>query len=137
MGHHLRVLEAQDVQCVFVVRRIHTLAMSSPEILASHYAAFGQIMEVLVPHSRVKHRFSRHCCGQLRTRPGSIGFVVMADARAVEAVLRAGREQTVAGKRIIVEPFKSAPAKPQQKRSGSSTPPASTSAGPGEPALEL
>lgn len=111
----MQVLEAQDVQCVFVVRRINTLALSSPEILASHYSAFGPVKEVLVPHSRVKARFSRQAAGHLRTRPGSIGFVIMADANTVEAVLQAGREQTVAGKRIIVEPFMSALTKPNKQ----------------------
>lgn len=43
-----------------------------------------------------------------RRRPGSIGFVVMADPEIVERIVQLGRQQTIAGKCVLVEPFEAA-----------------------------
>jgi hypothetical protein len=103
IGGQLRALEDEHPQCVFIVRRCHSLGFQSSELLAQHYSEFGQVRRVLVMPSTVKCAPKK---AATRVRPGSIGFIVMADAGSVERILREGGEQTVAGKTVTVGRFR-------------------------------
>jgi hypothetical protein len=108
IGAQLRMLEAEeDPRRVLVARRCHTLGFQSEQLLAEHCSEFGRVSRVLVMHSRVKH--SKRAGAPLRLRPGSIGFIVMAEAESAERILREGAERTVAGKRVEVGPFRRPP----------------------------
>jgi hypothetical protein len=108
VSSHLRLVYKEDSRCVFVVRRITSLGFQSDDVLAMHYSRFGQVRRVLVPQSKVKAQHSRRRETKWRIRPGSIGFVVMVDSQSVDRILRAGREQMMAGTSIIVEQFQPA-----------------------------
>jgi hypothetical protein len=99
----LRALADEHPHCVFIARRCHTLGFQSEELLAQHYSKFGQVRRVLVMPSTVKCSLKNTA---KRVRPGSIGFIVMADAESVERILQEGGEQTVAGKGITVGRFR-------------------------------
>jgi hypothetical protein len=100
---HLTELSAEDPESIFIARRINKLGFRSREILHQHFAQYGVVSRVLVAHSKVKpFRDSR---GQLRTRPGGLGLIVMRDAATVRAILSNGEEQMVAGQQIRVQCF--------------------------------
>jgi hypothetical protein len=101
LGMHLADLQGEDPRKVFIARRINRMGLKSQEILAKHYSAYGEVSRVLVAPSKVKHFKS----SQPRIRPGSLGFVVMANASSVDRILAAGREQAVAGCFISIGPF--------------------------------
>ncbi|CAK0834654.1 unnamed protein product [Prorocentrum cordatum] len=103
MGSHMRSLQGEDPQRMLVARRCHTLGFDSAEILTSHFSQFGRVSKVLVAHSKVRPR--RDCVHSARTRPGSIAFVLMADAAAIEGIWQSGGVQMVAGRWISIEPF--------------------------------
>jgi hypothetical protein len=116
IGGQLRALEDEHPQCVFVARRCHTLGFQSDEMLARHFSKFGQVRRALVMPSTVKCTPKK---AATRVRPGSIGFIVMADVESVERILQEGSEQTVAGKSIKVGRFRhSQPLSPKQPGNG-------------------
>ncbi|CAK0887271.1 unnamed protein product [Prorocentrum cordatum] len=106
IGDQLKLLQREhDHQCVFVARRLHTLSFASERLVASHFSAFGQVKRVLIAHTKA----TRSLEAAARVRPGSIGFVVMAHASAVTRILESGSQQVVAGKSIVLEPFRPGP----------------------------
>jgi len=73
--------------------------------LLAHYTLFGEVSQVLVPHSKaIRDRNAK--AQHLRIRPGSFGFVVMGDPETCQRVLDLGKEQEVSGQRVVVEPFR-------------------------------
>mmetsp|Transcript_123279 Transcript_123279/g.310297 ORF Transcript_123279/g.310297 Transcript_123279/m.310297 type:complete len:811 (+) Transcript_123279:41-2473(+) len=100
---HLTQLQKEDQSHVFIVRGISRMGFKSQEILEAYCAKFGNVLRVMVAHSKVKP-FRGDGKGA-RIRPGSLGFVVMDSAESVSRVLAAGEEQTVAGCRIRFERF--------------------------------
>jgi len=131
LGVHLTHLQGEDPKCVFIARRITGLGFQSQDLLASHFSQFGKVTKVLVAHSKVKP--FRRPGVKSRTRPGSLGFIVMEDAEAVEKILSAASQQTVAGCQISVEPFEQI-AKPREgaaSTAGDSTTTAGESTTPG------
>lgn len=100
---HLTELSTEDPECIFIARRINKLGFRSREILRNHYSQFGEVARVLVAHSKVKP--FRDSSGQLRTRPGGLGLLVMKKADSVNTILGAGEEQMVAGHQIRVQRF--------------------------------
>jgi hypothetical protein len=103
LGMQLEKVQEEEPNCVFIARKISGMGFQSNDMLAAHYLKYGSVSKVLVAHSKVKPTH-----GQPRIRPGSLGFVVMACAKSVQAILAEGKEQTVAGHRICVEPFERA-----------------------------
>ncbi|CAK0890438.1 unnamed protein product, partial [Prorocentrum cordatum] len=115
IGAQLKMLEEEeDPGRVLVARRCHALGFESEQLLVNHCSQFGRVSRVLVMHSRVKQKHKP--TGPVRLRPGSIGFIVMAEAEGAERVLQAGAEQTVAGRRLEVGPFRRP--SPQQRAAG-------------------
>ncbi|CAE7242935.1 unnamed protein product [Symbiodinium natans] len=103
LGTHLTQLQSQNPRCVFITRKINGMGFQSKEILSTFYGQYGNVVEVLVAHSKVKSLRGQDA--QSRTRPGSLGFVVMDSPEAVAKILAAGANQRVAGHTIRVEPF--------------------------------
>lgn len=129
IGMHLTQLQNEDPKCVFIARRVSGMGFQSQDILARHFGEYGKVLQVLVAHSKVKP--FRRPGAQSRIRPGSLGFIVMADPQSVERILAVGMEQTVCGCRISVEPFEKI-AKPREtatSSAGDSTTTASTNTG--------
>ena len=65
----LNVLDFEDEQSIFIVRRISKLGFTAQESLGSFFANFGFVRRILLLPSRGK--------GDSRSRPASMGFVVM------------------------------------------------------------
>ncbi|CAK0855007.1 unnamed protein product [Prorocentrum cordatum] len=111
IGGLLRSLreEGEDPDCMFIARGARSLGFQSHDLLLQHFSRFGRVARVLVAHSRVKkyHGKGRRQVGAMRLRPGNFAFIVMASAEGLERVFGEGAEQTVMGKRVSVEPFKS------------------------------
>mmetsp|Transcript_34128 Transcript_34128/g.77873 ORF Transcript_34128/g.77873 Transcript_34128/m.77873 type:complete len:678 (-) Transcript_34128:136-2169(-) len=103
LGMHLTELQGEDPRHVFIARRISRMGFRSQEVLAKHYSQYGKVCRVLVAHSKVK-AFQK-ASSQPRIRPGSLGFVVMDSMESVQNIFDIGKEQTVAGCHIRVEPF--------------------------------
>jgi hypothetical protein len=116
LGMQLEKVQEENPNCVFIARKISGMGFHSQDMLAEHYAKYGTVSKVLVAHSKVKPTH-----GQPRIRPGSLGFVVMACAKSVHAILEDGKEQTVAGHRICVEPFERAARCQEKTTEGAST----------------
>jgi len=100
---HLTQLSKEDPKCIFIARRINKLGFRSREVLRAHFSHYGEVYKVLVAHSKVKP--FRDSDGQLKTRPGGLGLVVMKNAAVVEKILAEGEEQLVAGHQIRVSGF--------------------------------
>merc|ERR1719247_3449685 len=99
---HLRALTNVEPDCVFLVRKINRLGFDSPKTLGAHYSRYGTVENVLVAHSHVKSQNRHHAP---RLRPSGLGFVVMGEKEAVDAILQEGPEQMIAGQRIRVHVF--------------------------------
>jgi len=100
---YLQELRDRDPRCVFIARRINKLGFQSKKQLDQHYSQFGEVVQVLVAHSKVKP-FPNS--GALpRTRPGNFGLVVMKSHDAVGRVLAQGVEQNIGGVDILVHRF--------------------------------
>jgi len=99
----LMELSTEDPRSIFITRRINKLGFRSREILHQHYNQYGEVSRVLVAHSEVKP--FRDSNGQLRTRPGGLGLIVMRDPASVTPILALGEEQMVAGHMIRVQRF--------------------------------
>eukprot|EP00929_Paragymnodinium_shiwhaense_P078704 TRINITY_DN40812_c0_g1_i1.p1 TRINITY_DN40812_c0_g1~~TRINITY_DN40812_c0_g1_i1.p1 ORF type:complete len:980 (-),score=133.53 TRINITY_DN40812_c0_g1_i1:287-3226(-) len=105
LGSHLTTLQEEDQDKVFIARRIASMGFRSQELLTEYFSQYGEVERVLVAHSTV--RVSRRAAR--RIRPGSLGFVVMKDAEAVERILATGIDHTVAGvHKICVNRFEQA-----------------------------
>merc|ERR1719464_2261340 len=126
LGMHLTELQEEDPRCVFIARRISSMGFRSQELLATHYSHHGEVRRVLVAHSKVKP--FRSTGTKPRIRPGSLGFIVMATAESVASILGTGKEQTVAGCGILVEPFEQT-ATPSECRAASTAESTSTGTG--------
>lgn len=100
---HLTELSTEDPECIFITRRINKLGFRSREVLHQHFSQYGDVSRVLVAHSKVKP--FRDSSGQLRTRPGGLGLIVMRKAASVRSILSLGEEQMVAGHQIRVQCF--------------------------------
>lgn len=100
---YLTELLTEDPDCIFITRRINKLGFRSREILKGHFSLYGEVLRVLVAHSKVKP--FRDSSGQMRTRPGGLGLVVMRSADDVRSILALGEEQEVAGHQIRVQSF--------------------------------
>jgi len=100
---YLIELSKEDASRIFIARGINKLGFRSRELLCQHYEQYGQVSRVLVANSKVKPY--RDYSGQLRTRPGGLGIIVMAQAASVKRILSMGEEQLVGGQNIKVQCF--------------------------------
>jgi len=103
---NLRDLSDLEPSCVLMVRKINRLGLESPSSLEAYFSKFGTVEKVMVSHSRAKSIFGR---GAARVRPAGLGFLKMATAEEVKAVLAAGAEHEVEGVIISAHPFESRP----------------------------
>lgn len=99
---HLRDLQTVDSSRIVLVRKINRLGFDSPKMLEDHYKNYGCVERVLVAHSHVKSPYRRYV---KRLRPSGLGFVVMSSIAEVDAILKDGIEQSVAGALIKVQRF--------------------------------
>lgn len=103
---HLKEVSSEDPACIFVARKIHTLGFHSHKKLREHYSQYGPVSRVLVAHRKLKAIPDSY--GQMglpRTRPGSLGLIIMRNAASVQKILALGEEHVVAGHKIRVEIF--------------------------------
>eukprot|EP00929_Paragymnodinium_shiwhaense_P071672 TRINITY_DN36419_c0_g1_i1.p1 TRINITY_DN36419_c0_g1~~TRINITY_DN36419_c0_g1_i1.p1 ORF type:complete len:1021 (-),score=191.97 TRINITY_DN36419_c0_g1_i1:409-3471(-) len=100
---HLMQVRSENPECIFIARRINKLGFRSREILRHHYTQYGEVSRVLVAHSKVKA--FRDSSGELRTRPGGLGLVVMKSAATTRKILALGEEHFIAGHSIRVQCF--------------------------------
>jgi len=119
LGMHLTELQGEDPRQVFIARRISRMGFRSQEVLAKHYSQYGKVCRVLVAHSKVK-AFQK-AGSQPRIRPGSLGFVVMGSIESVQKIFAVGKEQTVAGCHIRIEPFEHTTNKAKSSNGSGST----------------
>lgn len=101
MRMQLQALQEADPGTVLIARRIHRLGFNSAQKLSEHFLSYGEVREVLVPHSRVKASPGRRA----RTRPAAIGFIVMASSDVAELALAGGSEHVVEGVQVNVQAF--------------------------------
>jgi hypothetical protein len=103
LSMHLTELQAEDPACIFIARRISRMGFRSQQALFRHFSKFGKVKRVLVANSKVKP--FRNYQAEPRIRPGSLGFVVMQSANSLPKIFNAGREQTICGCPVVIEPF--------------------------------
>lgn len=97
---HLIELKNKDPQCVFIVRGINKLGFHSRDVLWQHFSQYGQVRMVLVSHSKTR---VSNC--HYRTRPSSVGHVVMNNPAEVQSVFAAGKNQSIQGQMVHMERF--------------------------------
>jgi len=95
MQEILNTLESVDERRVMIVRKIKKLGFKSASRLREHFEQFGLVDNVYVSHSHL----------QSRTRPASLGFVVMESEEASRSALELGSEQDVGDFTIVVGSF--------------------------------
>uniref|UniRef100_A0A6T1A7T4 RRM domain-containing protein n=1 Tax=Alexandrium monilatum TaxID=311494 RepID=A0A6T1A7T4_9DINO len=122
----LMQLQDEDPRCMFITRQISRMGFRSQTLLRKHYSKYGQVNRVFAVNSKVKP--FRNASSEPRVRSGSLGFVVMASPEVVDQILALGKEQTVAGFHIRVEPFEKTP-KSHHSRTVASAETTSTSTG--------
>jgi hypothetical protein len=100
--NHLKTIEAGRI---LLARKINRLGFDSAAVLTAHYSTYGCVEHVFVPRSRSVAR-SQSNRPFVRKRPSGIGFVVMTESQAVDAILRDGEVQSVAGVTVYLQRFR-------------------------------
>jgi hypothetical protein len=104
----LSLLSADADSQILTVRRIHKLGFESAQVLRAHFSSFGVVDKILLLPSRRKITSGRGT-GCARTRPSSMGFVVMKDVASVDMALleRLSEDNThnVCGFKLVVQKF--------------------------------
>ncbi|KAF4728038.1 hypothetical protein FOZ63_014715, partial [Perkinsus olseni] len=100
----LQELDEEDENCISIVRRIHKFGFKSPVFLREYFEEYGQVRKVLVAHSR-QLQPGPNDTTRTRSRPASLGFVLMADSESVQRILADGPVHMVADVEITVHPF--------------------------------
>lgn len=104
LRNYLIALKDEAPSRIFIARRLNKLGFKSSEIIQQHFALYGKVKTVLVPHSKVKPWLSNDR-QTARVRPGSLGIIVMEDSKSVKQILALGEEQIIAGHTLIVQRF--------------------------------
>lgn len=102
---YLNYLKQIDSGRILLVRKINHLGFDSAAVLTSHYTAYGSVEHVFVPRSRSVAR-SQSNRPFVRKRPSGIGFVVMGECQAVDAILQDGEAQSVGGVTVYLQRFR-------------------------------
>ncbi|EER11872.1 hypothetical protein Pmar_PMAR015579 [Perkinsus marinus ATCC 50983] len=100
----LQELDEEDENCIFIVRRIHKFGFKSPVFLREYFEEYGQVCKVLVAHSR-QLQSGPHDTTRTRSRPASLGFVLMGDSESVQRILADGPTHKIADVEITVHHF--------------------------------
>lgn len=114
LGSYLNYLKQIDAGRILLARKINRLGFNSAAVLTEHYSAYGHVEHVFVPRSRSVARPQSNR-PFVRSRPSGIGFVVMSDSQAVDAILEHGevvngekgvaKAQSVAGETVHLQRF--------------------------------
>jgi len=103
---HLKEVNSGNQACIFVARKIQTLGFHAHKKLREHYSQYGEVTRVLIANRKLKGIADSHGrIGLPRTRPGSLGLIVMKSEASVRKILAGGEDQHVAGHLIRVEEF--------------------------------
>jgi len=102
---YLNYLKQIDAGRILLARKINRLGFDAAAVLTAHYTAYGSVKHVFVPRSRSVAR-SQSNRPFVRKRPSGIGFVVMAESQAVDAILQDGEVQSVAGVTVYLQRFR-------------------------------
>ncbi|EER04170.1 hypothetical protein Pmar_PMAR019587 [Perkinsus marinus ATCC 50983] len=100
----LQELDEEDENCIFIVRRIHKFGFKSPVFLREYFEGYGQVCKVLVAHSR-QLQPGPHDTTRTRSRPASLGFVLMGASESVQRILADGPTHKIADVEITVHHF--------------------------------
>jgi hypothetical protein len=92
----LAVLDSEREECIFIVRKISKLGFGAYDSIRSYFSVYGTVKRVLLLPSRGK--------ADSRTRPASMGFVVMSNPYECVSVLSSSSHR-VANVDIHVEKF--------------------------------
>eukprot|EP00929_Paragymnodinium_shiwhaense_P123246 TRINITY_DN9687_c0_g1_i2.p1 TRINITY_DN9687_c0_g1~~TRINITY_DN9687_c0_g1_i2.p1 ORF type:complete len:413 (+),score=78.33 TRINITY_DN9687_c0_g1_i2:120-1358(+) len=105
LSESLALLADKDPDRLLVLRRINRLGLRAARLLKKYFSRYGEVKLALTGHSSVM--MSSHGGGEpaARTRVASLGFLEMASAEAVQAILRDGAEHELSGRFIRVEKF--------------------------------
>jgi hypothetical protein len=106
----LSELRNEDPKRVFITRRIKDLGFRSKDLLKQHFSQYGEVAQVLIPHTKVKP--GRDSIG--RSRPGNFGLVVMGSPAVVQRIFAEGSEHTINGVQIEVQVFE-LPSRPDDR----------------------
>lgn len=98
----LKSLENVDPQCVFQVRNIQALGFESPELLRSHFEAYGEVEEIFLSNA---HEKSPDLPTGNRLRPSGMAFIKMFSADDAQRIIAEGEHHVVAGSPIVVRKF--------------------------------
>lgn len=99
---HFSELDGVPCNRIFLVRKIQRLGLESADAVRAHFSAYGDVEDVLVAHSPVLSgckTFVR------RLRPSNLAIVIMATTEMAARVHSQGRDQTVNGSSVCVEPY--------------------------------
>ncbi|EER17881.1 hypothetical protein Pmar_PMAR027596 [Perkinsus marinus ATCC 50983] len=99
----LQELDEEDENCIFIVRRIHKFGFKSPVFLREYFEEYGQVRKVLVAHSR-QLQPGPNDTTRTRSRPASLGFVLMANSESVQRILADGPAHMIADVEITIDP---------------------------------
>jgi len=105
LGSYLNYLKQIDAGRILLARKINRLGFNSATVLADHYSTYGHVEHVFVPRSRSVAR-SQSNRPFVRSRPSGIGFVVMSESQAVDAILQEGEAHCVAGETVQLQRFR-------------------------------
>jgi hypothetical protein len=103
LRHYLEEVSAEDPARILVARRIHNLGFNSQKILREHFSQYGPVLRVLVAHRKIKGIADAR--GNPKTRPGSLGLIIMKRVASIKKIIALGEEQAVSGHQIRVEMF--------------------------------
>lgn len=101
---YLKYLQQLSSGRILLARRINRLGFDSADVLAAHFARYGRVAHVFVPRSRSVARSQSHR-PFVRRRPSGIGFVVMDEDGAVDAIFQDGETHCVAGVAVQLQRF--------------------------------
>jgi hypothetical protein len=103
---HLKEVSFENPACIFVARKIQTLGFHAHKKLREHYSQYGEVFRVLIANRKLKAIPDSHGrIGLPRTRPGSLGLIVMKSEASVQKIMACGEDQRVAGHVIRIEEF--------------------------------
>jgi hypothetical protein len=105
MRSYLSDLRNEDPKRVFIARRIKDLGFRSKELLKQHFSKYGEVKQVLIPHTKVKPFRDAVAGSPARTRPGNFGLVVMSSQEVVQQIFEEGNEHMINGVQIEVQVF--------------------------------
>lgn len=99
----LRILEAEDPDCLLIVRRISKLGFKATRSLKKYFSAYGPVVKVLLAHSTARQYSDQQF--HVKRRPSNLGFIQMGSAEATKLILAKGINQEIEGVSVCVQRF--------------------------------